>query len=995
MKTKLHNVFSLLMIFCGITLFAQSNQWKKSTMKIPYGEGTAKYHLDSNKVEYFELNEDSFKQDLISAPLRGERKSSTLAILPSSNGAFETFRIYEAPVFSPSLSAQYPDIKSYVGFSTESTAILRMSVAPSGIQTTITYKDGPAVFMMPLSHGSNHYVVYTKKDKYDYDDQFVCSTMEDFSRGYQEDALASRDANDQTLRKYRLAVSVNGEYTIYHGGTVAGALAAINATITRVNAVFETDMAITFELVDATQLIYTNPSTDPYSNNLNQWNGQLQNTLNNTIGNGAYDVGHMFGASGGGGNAGCIGCVCEAGIKGSGITSPADGIPEGDNFDIDYVAHEIGHQMGANHTFAYNIEGTGVNSEPGSGTTIMGYAGITGSNDVQQHSDPYFHYHSINQILNNVASAPNNCAVTTSISNNPPNANAGSDYHIPPGTAYVLRGSATDPDGGDSLTYCWEQTNSGTVTNSSFGPTLTNGSMNRSLPPVSSPDRYIPNLDRVVANQLTETNPTIGDAWETVSNVARTMNWALTVRDREPTATGLNGQSSFDLMTITVENVSPFVVSSPNGGELWTEGQTQTVTWNVGQTTNGTINAQNVNVLLSVDGGYTYPYTLATNTANDGSEDIIVPNVISSNARVKVEPVNNIFYDISNTDFTIATNSPNFYFVNSGGSVGTCGATSVTFNLDYYPINGFNETTTFSASGNPVGSNVVFSPSSISSEGPFTMTINNLGAAAEGDYTIAVTGTSPSITYNTDVTLTVIDGLCTSVANTTYDTSTTLVQFNTINNPSGKPSGYSDYTSISTDVNRDSAYDLNVNMNTDGNYLCRTTVWIDWNQNCIFDDNEAYDLGQAVNTPNGPSSNSPVSVVVPSDAVIGSTTMRVTTKYSSSASACENGHDAEVEDYTINVLESLSTPDFSFNHLSIFPNPNNGSFTIKFNPASNDSDISIRIYDIRGRTIFDNIYENNQSEFIQTINLNEVQSGIYLVSIKEGQKQEVKRIIID
>ena len=172
-----------------------------------------------------------------------------------------------------------------------------------------------------------------------------------------------------------------------------------------------------------------------------------------------------------------------------------------DFFDIDYVPHEIGHQMGANHTFAFNTEGTGVNSEPGSGTTIMGYAGITGANDVQDHSDAYFHYHSINQILTNVASAPNNCATTTVITNNPPVANAGLDYTIPNGTAFVLKGAATDADSGDVLTYTWEQIDSGSTTSTSFGPAHT-GPVWRSRPPSTNPDRYMPIIERVIAGEL-------------------------------------------------------------------------------------------------------------------------------------------------------------------------------------------------------------------------------------------------------------------------------------------------------------------------------------------------------------------------------------------------------------------------------------------------------------------------------------------------------------
>src|SRR5690606_6859257 len=159
--------------------------------------------------------------------------------------------------------------------------------------------------------------------------------------------------------------------------------------------------------------------------------------------------------------------------------------------------------------------------------------------------------------------------------NNPPNANAGTDYHIPPGTAYVLKGTATDADGSDTLMYCWEQTDSGPIVDhNTFGPNLTTGPMNRSLSPTTSPDRYIPKYSRVVTGQLTQINPTNNSAWETVYNVARTMDWALTDRDRQPTATGLNGQSSFDVMRITVENVAAFTVPAlPN----WPSGSSQTV----------------------------------------------------------------------------------------------------------------------------------------------------------------------------------------------------------------------------------------------------------------------------------------------------------------------------------------------------------------------------------------------------------------------------------
>ena len=530
MKTKLHYVFSFAVFLIGFSVFGQNKDWKASSTSGSLNTISVN-DLNKSHFQIFELNIETFKQSLVGAPLRGTANSNTIVSVPNELGEMESFRILEAPVFDEELSAMYPEIKSYVGFSVDNPGVrLRMSVSQLGVQTMISYLDRQTVFMQPVTGDSSKYIVYNRAARGDNEiGGFRCETIEDYSKqaaqARENSSLTSRDADDQTLRTYRLAMSVTGEYTQYFGGTVAGALAAINNSINRNNEVYETDLAMHFEVIaSTTNVIYTNPNTDPYSpaSQAGNWNAELQSTLTSVIGDANYDIGHLFGATGGGGNAGCIGCVCSTG-KGSAYTSPADGIPSGDNFDIDYVAHEIGHQMGANHTFSMSTEGTGVNAEPGSGTTIMGYAGITGANNVEQHSDPYFHYHSINQISNNVATAPNNCAATTAIANNPPNASAGADYKIPQGTAYVLRGTATDADGGDTLMYCWEQTNSGQVTNTTFGPTITGGSMNRSLPPTTETDRYIPKWSRVVAGQLTETNPTLGSDWETVATVARSM----------------------------------------------------------------------------------------------------------------------------------------------------------------------------------------------------------------------------------------------------------------------------------------------------------------------------------------------------------------------------------------------------------------------------------------------------------------------------------------
>ena len=466
------------------------------------------------------------------------------------------------------------------------------------------------------------------------------------------------------------------------------------------------------------------------------------------------------------------------------------------------------------------------------------------------------------------------------------------------------------------------------------------------------------------------------------------MEFALTVRDN--VAGGAS--TSSDLMTVTVDDVTPFTVNQPS---TWAPGSTQTVSWVVGQTNVAPINCQNVNILYSTNGGATFT-TLVSNTPNDGSQSVTIPGTTTTTARILVEAADNIFYDVTN-NFTISS-ALDFSMSPQNSGQTACNIDSVTFDLVYQTANGFSENVTFSASGAPAGSSVAFTPTSLNSDGAFQMQVSNLLAAANGNYNITVTGTSASLTRNTVVALNITDGVCTSVANMTYLTSTTGVIFNTISNlNTGKPSGYSNYTGISTTVNRESSYNLSVRANTDGNYQCQTKVWIDWNQNCAFDANEEYDLGTTVNVTNGLTSLSPLSVTVPVDAALGNTVMRVTTKYAGDGAptSCENGHDAEVEDYTVNVQASLSVGENEFEQFSLFPNPNNGEFTLKFLTLSSQDDINIRVSDIRGRVVYNNLFSNNGYEFNEVIRLENLQSGLYLVNVNDGVREVTKKIVIE
>ena len=623
----------------------------------------------------FDLNTASLRKELFTIVGANVKMHATIITLPNAAGNLEEFEIFEASNFEPDLQAKFPEIRAYSGKGiTDKYATLKLSISPQGIQTMVFRAEKPAEFIEPYSKDHSVYAVYNSQR----DNSKIgwsCSTVEDKMVSNLNAQVSSlTGSSGGTLKTMRLAQSCNGEYANYFGATssaqVALVLAAINATLTRCNGVYEKDLALHLNLIsNSTSVFYYNPATDPYSTTLSQWNLQLQQTLTSVIGSANYDIGHMFGATGGGGNAGCIGCVCvnpankRSLAKGSGITSPADGIPQGDNFDIDYVVHEVGHQLGANHTFSMSNEGTGQNKEIGSGITIMGYAGIT-SQDVAPHSIDIFHQTSIGQIQANLANK--SCPVTTNVTANnvAPVIAALSNYTIPISTPFALTGVATDANG-DALTYCWEQNDNASSTqtgaNSVASPAKATGPNWLSFSPAVSGTRSFPKLSTILAGlNVTPVLPG-GDAGtniEALSSVSRTLNFRLTVRDNHAfssTAPVAVGQTAFADAIVTVANTSgPFAVTAPNTAVSWTAGSAVNVTWSVNGTTASPVSCANVKISLSTDGGLTFSTVLAASTANDGSETITVPSTPATTCRVKVEAVGNIFFDISNTNFTIA-----------------------------------------------------------------------------------------------------------------------------------------------------------------------------------------------------------------------------------------------------------------------------------------------------------------------------------------------------
>jgi len=664
MKTKTICKLLLTLLVVGtlsLTASAQQNAWSVNNQPIgtiATDKAVARLSFPT-EFKLFTLSAEPLRQQLFSA----SASHSTVIVLPNADGNYELFEVFEASNFEPALQAQFPEIRAYSGKGlTDRYATLKLSISPQGIQTMVFRTDTASEFIEPYSTDHAIYAVFrSQRERRKL--PWTCSTDDRRTAASIDAQLPAivPQSNTGQVKTMRLAQSCNGEYSNFFGAfnssQVSLVLAAFNATLTRCNGCYEKDLAVHLNLIaNTTAVIYYDPATDPYTT-MQNWNGQLQATLTANIGEANYDIGHMFGATGGGGNAGCIGCVCVNGQKGSGITSPNDGIPMGDNFDIDYVVHEVGHQMGANHTFSHTLEGSGQNKEVGAGITIMGYAGIT-SFDPAPHSIDIYHETSIQQIQNNLANKT--CPITTVMTaNHPPVVAPVGNVTIPISTPFTLTGSATDPEG-DPLTYCWEQNNNATTSgsNSVASPTKLTGPNWLSFSPTTSPSRTFPRLSTVLAGLLVTPPLPGGDAVcniEALSSVSRVLNFRLTVRDNNPYVPGVKvGQTQFTDMSVTVTNTSgPFQVTSPNTNVSWAGGSSQTVTWDVNNTTLPPVSCANVRISLSTDGGQTFPTVLLASTANDGSEVVTIPVGASTTARIKVEAVGNVFFDISNTNFTI------------------------------------------------------------------------------------------------------------------------------------------------------------------------------------------------------------------------------------------------------------------------------------------------------------------------------------------------------
>lgn len=566
--------------------------------------------------------------------------------LPMPDGTFQMFEVWESPVMEAELAAQLPGVKTWAGQGIDDpTATLRMDITPQGFHAQILAAEG-SYSIDPYTKGdTTFYAAYERRDLRDRAlDQWVC--LGSPRSGIQPVLLADEpDVQNRSgtfLQTYRTCVAATGEYTSFHGGTAALGQAAIVTAVNRVTGVYEKEAAIRLTLIgNNINVVYTNSATDPYTNSDGfAMLGQNQTNLDSVIGNANYDIGHVF-STGGGGIAG-LGVVCVGGSKARGVTGLPS--PTGDTFYIDYVAHEMGHQFGASHTFnsvAGFCSGNRSSSsayEPGSGSTIMSYAGICSSDDLQAHSDDYFVHKSFDDILTFSTGATGGCPANVNNGNTVPTADAGPNFTIPRQTPFMLTASASDANG-DSLTYCWEERDLGAAQANPFTDNGTSPFI-RSFRPSTSPTRFIPKLSDLINNTTT-----LG---ESLPQTSRTINFRLTVRDNRAGGGGVNTD---DMIVTSTNSAGPFQVTAPNTAVSLSG--TTTVTWNVASTTAAPVSCANVMIELSTDSGNNFSTVLLASTPNDGSQSVTLPSISSSTCRIRVRAVGNIFFDISNVNFTI------------------------------------------------------------------------------------------------------------------------------------------------------------------------------------------------------------------------------------------------------------------------------------------------------------------------------------------------------
>lgn len=676
---------------------AQDGLWSpvpKDNLKTFLNGRSAVSQLPSN-YELVKLNRSQLQLLQKQAPLVKPGTRSTLSpvriSLPlpiahqSISGAFT-----ESPVLSDALAKQMTGFKTYELKDPVTRGLQgRLSVTAQGVSGLIFTEKGTA-YIYPISpdYPDVHMVHYVKDIPFTL--PISCGTKE---------ILAARKSNvgsriqaavgDCQLRNYRLAVAATGEYTAW-AGSQTNALTYIGIAVNDVTAIYQRDAAITFTLVSNSSTVYTDAATDPYNTGAGA-GGALtdnHNTMNAVYTSGGYDLGIVF-HNGWNGGVAALQSTCynpwkgmaAAGLNFGTGANPTMG-PQGPIF-VNTVAHEMAHQFGVQHTMSSITGGCNGNEnvptswEPGGGSTIMAYAGVCSGTAYQTYSDLYFHGGSILQMMDYAINYAT-CGTNSALSNTAPTVTVpAASYTIPVSTPFMLTATGADVNH-NTLYYSWEQMDADT---SSLLPSSSKaiGPLFRSFPYTTSSTRVLPNLAAVVSGSATP--------YEVLPTINRALNFMVLVRD----AASGGGCTARENVTVnTIASGGAFTVTSQSTTTSWTANgsNTATISWNVAGTNAAPVSCSNVDIILSTDGGVTFTDTLAINTANDGTENIIIPNLTTTTGRVMVKARGNIFFNVNAAAITITSSCSAFGATITPGVTVTGAAGNAVLDLSLAPVFG-------------------------------------------------------------------------------------------------------------------------------------------------------------------------------------------------------------------------------------------------------------------------------------------------------------------